>query len=318
MFPIFLFILILLLLFGLLLYLLKPSSTEVAVERQLAGIGVPKTGNGENATILKQDTLSSNPLFDLLGKYFPWSVNISRLIQQAGKDWRVGPLLALSLGAAVIGGWLASMLTDSVPAPLATAVGLAIAPYIYLYVQRGIRFRRFDELLPETVDLMARGLRAGHAISAVIEMVGNEIGDPVGSEFRALSKEQSLGLPMREAVNNLVNRMPRDDMRFIATALLLQKESGGNLVQILEKTAAILRERTRLRGQLRIYTAQGRITGWILCCAPFIMFALISMLNRKYEQVLFTEPIGLDMIYVGLAMMVIGVLIIRKIIDIKV
>jgi tight adherence protein B len=177
---------------------------------------------------------------------------------------------------------------------------------------------RFDNLLPEAVDLMSRGLRAGHSIAAVLEMVGNEIGDPVGTEFRILHKEQNLGLPIREAMMNLVERMPVDDMRFLATAILLQKESGGNLAQILDKTAAVVRERARLRGQLRIYTAQGRITGWILCAAPFLMFALISVVNHDYEKTLFSNPLGLKMIYGGLVMMILGILAIRKICDVKV
>ena len=131
-------------------------------------------------------------------------------------------------------------------------------------------------------------------------------------------KSKISGLPLRDAMLNLVDRVPRDDMRFLATAVLLQKETGGNLAQILDKTAALARERGRLYGQLRIYTAQGRITGWILCIAPFIMFGLLSAVNWKYEKILFTNPTGLKVIYVGLAMMLAGILIIRKIIDIKV
>ena len=117
---------------------------------------------------------------------------------------------------------------------------------------------------------------------------------------------------------NFVDRVPLDDMRFLATAILLQKESGGNLVQILDKTSTVVRERARLRGQLQIYTAQGRITGWILCAAPFLMFGLISVLNHQYLKPLFTDPLGLKMVYGGLGLMVIGVLLIRKIIDVKV
>jgi tight adherence protein B len=161
-------------------------------------------------------------------------------------------------------------------------------------------------------------LRAGHSISAVLEMVGKEIADPVGTEFRDLHKEQTLGLPLRDAIMELVERMPLDDLRFLATAILLQKESGGNLAQILDKTASVMRERARLKGQLRIYTAQGRITGWILCAAPFLMFALISVVNHDYEKALLTTPFGLKMVYGGLVMMVLGVLAIRKIIDVKV
>jgi tight adherence protein B len=161
-------------------------------------------------------------------------------------------------------------------------------------------------------------LRAGHSIAAVLEMVGTEIGDPLGAEFRAMHKEQTLGLPMRDAMVNLVHRIPRDDMRFIATAILLQKESGGNLAQILDKTSNLVRERARLRGQLRIYTAQGRITGWILCAAPFAMFTLISLVNKNYTKSLFGEPMGVKMVEGALGLMLLGVLVIRKIIDIKV
>ena len=117
---------------------------------------------------------------------------------------------------------------------------------------------------------------------------------------------------------NLVDRLPRDDMRFLATAILLQKETGGNLAIILDKTAAVARERSRLRGQLRIYTAQGRVTGWVLCMMPFIMFGLLSAINWQFEKLLFTEHMGRVMVYFGLALMLAGVLVIRKIIDVKV
>ena len=133
-----------------------------------------------------------------------------------------------------------------------------------------------------------------------------------------MHEEQNLGLPLRDAMMNLVDRVPRDDVRFVTTAILLQKETGGNLAVILDKTAALARERSRLYGQLRIYTAQGRITGWILCAAPFVMFGVLSAFNWKLERLLFTDPTGLKTVYVGLFMMIVGILIIRKIIDIKV
>src|SRR5439155_23497474 len=145
-----------------------------------------------------------------------------------------------------------------------------------------------------------------------------EIAEPLASEFRALAEEQTLGLPLRDAMLNLVERVPRADIRFLATAILLQKETGGNLAQILDKTAALARERSRLRGQLRIYTAQGRITGWILGIAPFFMFGLLNLVKHDYEMTLFRDSLGLKMVYFGLGMMVIGILAIRKIIDIKV
>jgi tight adherence protein B len=313
-----LFIVVLFLSFLVLLFFLKPTAHETAIQQHLTGIEEGRMAGPDGTTILKREVFSTIPWVDELIRQFPGSVELSRLIKQSGQKWPVNLVLLASAGLALLGWWIASLSISSVG--LSAIVGLVIgaSPCIYLYVTREIRFARFDGLLPEAVDLMARGLRAGHAVTAVLEMVGNEVSDPVGMEFRAMHEEQALGLPLREAMMNLVDRMPRDDVRFLATAILLQKETGGNLAQILDKTAAVMRERARLRGQLRIYTAQGRITGWILCVAPFAMFGLISMVNKNYEKPLFTDPLGIKMIYAGLIMMAIGILAIRKIIDIKV
>jgi tight adherence protein B len=312
-----LFILLLVLTFAVLLYFLKPTSMEKAVAEQLDSIGTDESARSGPTTILK-DNASSNPLLEEVVRALPFSPSVARLIKQSGKSWQTSSIMMISFFAALGAGWLAWVITSYPMLTLAIAAIAAAIPFIVLYVMREVRFRKFNSLLPEAVDLMSRGLRAGHSISAVMEMVGTEIGDPVGIEFRALHKEQSLGLPMREGIMNLVGRVPLDDLRFLATAILLQKESGGNLVQILDKTSAVLRERARLRGQLQIYTAQGRITGWILCLSPFMMFGLISLTNYQYEKVLFTNPLGLKMVYGGLGLMLIGVLLIRKIIDVKV
>ena len=315
-----LFILLLIASFGVLLYFLKPTKIEAAVEQHLTsiedsrGLGV----NPDGTTILKQDPLSSNPAVDSLIRRLPGVFGLARLIKHAGQTWQVGSVLLASVIALVVGSWIASFFMPSDILSVLVGVLLAVSPIFYLYILRETRFRRCDALVPEAVDLMARGLRAGHAVPAVLEMVGKEIAEPLASEFRALAEEQTLGLPLRDAMLNLVERVPRADIRFLATAILLQKETGGNLAQILDKTAALARERSRLRGQLRIYTAQGRITGWILCIAPFIMFGVISLVNWNYEKILFTDPTGLHVIYFGMVMMVIGILVIRKVINIKI
>ena len=312
-----LFIMLLVLTFAVLLYFLKPTSMEKAVAEQLDNIGTEVSAGSGPTTILK-DNATSNPLLEDVVRSLPFTPAVARLIKQSGKSWQTSSIMMISFFAALGAGWLAWVITSYPMLTFAIAALAAAVPFIVLYVLRELRFRKFNSLLPEAVDLMSRGLRAGHSISAVMEMVGTEVGDPVGIEFRSMHKEQSLGLPMREAIINLVERVPLDDLRFLATAILLQKESGGNLVQILDKTSAVLRERARLRGQLQIYTAQGRITGWILCLSPFMMFGLISLTNYKYEKVLFTNPLGLKMVYGGLGLMLIGVLLIRKIIDVKV
>ena len=313
-----LFIVVLILSFLVLLYFLKPTAAETAIEQHLTGIEEGRMASADGTTILKREVFSTTPWVDELIRQIPGSLELSRLIKQAGQKWQVNVVLMASAAMALLGWWIASLAISSFGLSIIIGLAIGAAPYIYLYVAREIRFVRFDATLPEAVDLMARGLRAGHAVTAVLEMVGNEVADPVGTEFRAMHEEQALGLPLREAMINLVDRIPRDDVRFLATAILLQKETGGNLAQILDKTAAVMRERARLRGQLRIYTAQGRITGWILCTAPFAMFGLISLVNKNYEKPLFSDPLGIKMIYTGLIMMVIGILAIRKIIDIKV
>jgi tight adherence protein B len=230
----------------------------------------------------------------------------------------VSSLFLVSLVVTVSVALLASLAIPSIMLSLLLGIGAGSLPFVFLVMARERRFRKCDAQVPEAVDLMARALRAGHAVPAVIEMVARESAEPLAGEFRIVHEETNLGLPLRDAMLNLVERVPRDDVRFVTTAILLQKETGGNLAVILDKTAALARERARLYGQLRIYTAQGRITGWILCIAPFVMCGVLSLLNWKYERILFTHPTGLKSIYVGLVMMALGILIIRKIIDVKV
>jgi len=313
-----LFILLLAVTFMVLLYLLRPTTTETAVQQQLEHIEESRAVEGDGSTILRRQALSASPWMDQIIRDIPGSLRLAQMIRQAGLKWQVSSVMLGSAGLGIVVAWIASLNIPSTFLSLILGAIAASLPLLYLYVVREVRFRKCDALLPDAVDLMARGLRAGHAVPAVLEMVGQEIGEPLAGEFRILHEEQNLGLPLRDAMLNLVDRVPRDDMRFLATAILLQKETGGNLAAILDKTAFLARERARLYGQLRIYTAQGRITGWILCIAPFIMFGLMSMVNWKYERVLFTNPAGLKVVYLGLGMMLLGILVIRKIIDIKV
>jgi len=311
-----LFLLLLVLTFVVLFYLLRPTKTETAVAHHLEEIRDSRPEQ-QDATILKVEGYSNNPDVGEFVRQIPGAFETLNLIRQAGQSWMVANVMGISALATVLTAWILSFF---VPTFLALVVGVAAGsiPYVYLLILREQRFRKCDQLLPEAIDLMARGLRAGHALSAILEMVGNEIEEPIKTEFTRLHEEHSLGLPLRDATMNLVSRLPRDNVRFLATAILLQKETGGNLATILDKTAALARERSRLRGQLRIYTAQGRITGWVLCFMPFIMFGLLSSINWNFEKLLFTEHFGRVLVYFGLGLMALGVLVIRKIIDVKV
>jgi len=312
------FILILIVTFVVLVYLLRPTATETAVEQRLKSIEENRAVEGDSTTILRQHALSATPWMDEFLRGMPVSAKLAKLIRQAGQTWQVGSLLLLSFMVIVGVASLAALVIPSIVLSVLLGIAVGLSPYVFLLIARERRFRQCDAQVPEAADLMARALRAGHAMPAVLEMVGKEISEPLAGEFRIVHEEQNLGLPLRDAMLNLVDRVPRDDVRFVTTAILLQKETGGNLAVILDKTAALARERARLYGQLRIYTAQGRITGWILCAAPFVMFGVLSAFNWKLERLLFTDPTGLKTVYVGLFMMIVGILIIRKIIDIKV
>ncbi len=311
------FFLLLIITFGVAFYFLRPTKTETAVQQRLDDIQDKRTEESAQ-TILKEEGYSRNAEFSAIVREIPGALGTLDLIKQAGQTWTVGSVMGISLLATVLTASIGSLVLPS--AILAVVAGIAAGsiPYIVLMVMREQRFRKCDQLLPEAIDLMARGLRAGHALTAVLEMVGSETPEPIASEFRRLAEEHSLGIPLRDATMNMVSRMPRDDMRFLATAILLQKETGGNLAVILDKTAAVARERARLRGQLKIYTAQGRATGWILCLMPFVMFGLLSAMNWDFEKLLVTEELGRKFVYFGLGMMVIGVFWVRKIIDVKV
>ncbi len=312
-----LFIFLLLLCFGVVFFVLRPTKTESAVQQQLDTIRDTRP-EAVSRTILKAEGYSNSAEVTEIVRQIPGAEETLTLIRQSGVNWNVAPVMGASVLATILTAWISSYFLPGVLLAVIAGVLAGTVPYVYLIIMREQRFRKCDQLLPEAIDLMARGLRAGHALTAVIEMVGSEIADPIKTEFTRLHEETSLGLSLRDATMNLVDRLPRDDVRFLATAILLQKETGGNLAIILDKTAAVARERARLRGQLKIYTAQGRITGWILCLMPFIMFGLLSMLNWNFEKLLFTEHFGRTLIYFGLTMMVLGVLVIRKIIDVKV
>jgi len=303
--------------FGIMYLVLRPTKTETAVQQHLETIQESRAEES-GSTILKEENYSANPELAAFVRQVPGAAETLDLLRQSGQKWTVSTVMGISLASTVLVAWISSYFLPTTILSVLAGVVAGVIPYIYLVIMREQRFRKCDELLPEAIDLMARGLRAGHALTAVLEMVSQEIAEPIASEFKRLHEEHALGLPLRDATMNLVSRLPRDDMRFLATAILLQKETGGNLAVILDKTAFVARERARLRGQLRIYTAQGRVTGWVLCLMPFIMFGLLSSINWQFEKLLFTEHMGRVLVYFGLTLMLIGVLVIRKIIDVKV
>ena len=314
----FLFILVLLASFAAVMFMTRPTVEEKRVRQRLDDIAVGKVEGLDEPDLLRQISYSDVALLDSLFRKVAFIRRLKSAIAQADSSWTVGRLIATTLLIFAVASWLASVFVPSPILGLVVAAGLAVLPYVSVLVQRRTRFRRFEETLPDAIDLMSRGLRAGHSVSAAIEMVSQEVADPTGSEFRKTFEQQNFGLPFREALEDLARRVPLPDLQFMVTAILVQKETGGNLAEILDKTANVIRERARLKGQLQVYTAQGRLTSWILGLLPFIMFVLLSLVNPSYTRILIEDPLGQQLVIIGLALMALGFYVIRRIVDIKV
>jgi tight adherence protein B len=196
-------------------------------------------------------------------------------------------------------------------------LALGLAPLAWVLYKRSARFRRFNLLLPEAIDLIARSLRAGQSLPSAMVTVAEEIADPLGPEFRRCADEMNYGLPFREAMLNVFRRFPLQDLQFLISAILLQRETGGNLAELLDKTAAVLRARIHLQQKVKVYTAQGRMTGAVLIALPFIAFVLLNLLKPGYTAPLFETETGRKMVYGTLISMALGAFFIRRIIQIK-
>ncbi len=193
-----------------------------------------------------------------------------------------------------------------------------LLPYSYASYRRNKRFEQFEELFPEAIDTLARAVRAGHAFTTALEMISNEVSEPVCGEFRKLYEEQKFGMPVRDALFNLTDRMPLVDVKFFVTAVMLQRETGGNLAEILDNLSYVIRERFKIQRQVRVYTAQGRLTMALLMGMSPIIITVMLVLNPGFIRPLFSDPIGHTLLVAGITLQTIGYFVIRKIIKIQV
>ena len=314
-----LFVFILVVVFAVVALFTQPTRVEKLAQTRLHNVS---GRTGPNATqqvdILRRDDYSTIPWLNRLFGALTPAARLRRFIIEAGLSWTVGPLLLGSVAAFFAAYWIS--LLFGVNRAIAPIIGLVafLSPYSFLYVKRKRQFQKFTAVLPDAMDLVSRALRAGHSLTAALDLVGQEIADPVGKEFRRVSEEQNLGLPLRDALLNLSERVPIPDVRFLVAAMLIQRETGGNLVEVLDKTTSLLRDRIRLQGEVRIYTAQGRLTGWILCLLPVFMFFTLTVINPTYTAPLLNQPLGQHLLMTGAVFMLLGILVIRKIVQIKV
>jgi tight adherence protein B len=312
------FLIVLVAAFAALVFFTEPSKTDKLIHSRLASLDRKSAFiELDDAGIVKEITFSTIPGLDRFLRQNRFANGLQLLIEQANVDWTVGRFVFISLtaiffGAALGNWWISAGLVGWTP-----GVVLGAAPYVFLLQKRNMRFRRFTSLLPAAIDLMSRSLRAGQSLPAALELVAQEVEDPVGSEFRRATDEQNFGLPFRESMLNLSRRVPVADLQFLITAILVQKETGGNLAILLDKTSNVIRERVRVEGQLRIRSAQGRITGWILCALPFAMYFVMNIVSPGYGKILFEDPRGQKWVAYAAVLMVLGIFSIRRIVSVK-
>jgi tight adherence protein B len=279
-------------------------------------------GNGEHDVLpaILMDPQDGSPLSRDLGHAFSW-LNIPEKMHQAGVSWTLPGFAVASLLGAVAGGllgWKFEFLVFPSVSILVLAAAGGCLPYIVLMWKRRQRFAAFEEQFPEALDFLARSMRAGHAFSVSLEMIGAESPDPLGAEFRTLFNEQNLGAPLETAFGNLLRRLPLGDVRFFVSSVLLQRQTGGNLSEILVRLAYVIRERFRLRGQVKAASAHGRLTAGVLVLMPILLVVGLMIVAPGYLQEMAKDPDGKWLILSSLVAQAVGFFFIRRIINIKV
>jgi tight adherence protein B len=268
--------------------------------------------------LLRAEVLSDSPLFHRLLLRIPGSAQLHLFVQQSAASITVGMLLTVSM----LLGWFIFLLllVFGIGFVLAAIFGLMAAgvPFVIIAVKRQRRFYKMEELFPDAIDLLGRAVRAGHAFTTGLDLIAKEMPSPVSDEFQRVYEQQNLGLPLRDAFENMIRRVPLIDIRIFVTALMIQRESGGNLAEILDNLAMIIRERFKLMRQIRVFTAQGRMSLYVLVAVPPLMGIILFFFRRDYIMKLFTDPIGNKFLIAGIVLQVLGYFAIRKVIQPKI
>jgi len=296
----------------------RSSKARLLRERLSTVQKTPERDASQELALLRDEVMSKIPALDNLLRRSPQIAGLQTLLEQADVKSRAGNVILLCVlsGAGLA---LIVLLFTGFPqfAWLALILG-AFLPYSYANYKRSKRFSKFEEIFPEAIDTLARAVRAGHAFTTALELIASEIAEPVASEFRKLFEEQKFGLPVRDALVNLTERVPLVDVKFFVTAVMLQRETGGNLAEILDNLSYVIRERFKIMRQVRVHTAQGRMTMMLLMGLPPIIVVTMQAMNPSFIKPLFDDPIGHLLIVVGITLQTIGYFVIRKIIQIQV
>jgi tight adherence protein B len=271
----------------------------------------------ESGGLLRRAVRESQFMQDLTASV-PTLGDLQLIMQQAGSSMTVGSFLMVTLGVAVGTGLATLLLSQRFFVAVPLALMAAFIPYLWMRRRRTRRLYAFESELPEAIDLLGRAIRAGHPLSSGMKMVADESGEPIASEFRRTFEESRFGVPFDDAIQEMSDRVDIVDVRILVTAILIQREVGGNLAEVLDNLASVIRARFTIRRQLRVYTAQGRMSGYVLAALPIAVGTIIYLLNPSYGSLMFTHPLGRVLLVVAAIMQIVGFLWIRKIIDIDI
>ncbi len=314
------FLLALALSYSILMLGTRTTASSKSVQVRLATIGrsIQAQKTGTNGVIIGADEERNYVIrLGVFLQRYPFGKKLQVLLIHADSSMSVGGVVLACAGAALGCGLLGFLLLHTVLLAGAATVAGAV-PYALLRRKRNRRLKAFNTALPDAIDLMARALRSGHSMNSSIEMIAEQSPEPLSSEFAQVFKQQRLGVHFRDALLQMGSRVPSRDLQFLITAILVQKETGGDITEILDRTAHVIRDRVRIEGEVRVRTAQGRLTGWILSLLPVIMLALLNLVSPGYSAILFHDPTGQKLLYAGGALIFLGSLIIRKIVNVRV
>jgi tight adherence protein B len=278
----------------------------------------PEREPDEELALLRDEQLSKIAAFDTILRRSARVSAIQDALLQAGMKLRAGNFLVLCALCGIAIGVATIIYTKNPAIAWAALIIGAFLPYSFVSYRRQKRFEKFEELFPEAIDTLARAVRAGHAFTTALEMISNEVAEPLASEFRQLYEEQKFGMPVRDALMNLTERIPLVDVKFFVTAVMLQRETGGNLAEILDNLSYVIRERFKIQRQVKVHTAQGRLTMLLLMAMPPTVVAILLVFSPEFVHPLFYDPIGHALLVGSIALQTIGYFVIRKIIKIQV
>ena len=276
-----------------------------------------RAAKDSSADMLLKQALSEVDKKNLLDKLTPEAFNLTKVIAQADANVKPSALFGAGVVLAAIGFVAGLMLVNAYVAPVMGLVLFAV-PFVWLFWKKSRRMKKFSGQLPEGMELIARALRAGHSLAAGLHVVAEEMPQPIAKEFGRVYEEQNLGITLDDALKNLTERVPNLDLRFFVTSVAIQRQTGGDLAEILDRIGYVIRERYKILGQVKALTAEGRLSGIVLIALPIFLFLLMLWMKPDYIRMLWTEPMGIKMSIGAVVLMVIGAYSIKKIIDIKV